>query len=76
MAHFLPLCVMRHVYWKHCLNRDFSPQRAKVKHLYDPKVVSPFKVRRTDGESALDILEGQVKTPSRVLNGKVKFRAA
>ena len=41
-----------------------------------PKVISPFKVRRTDGENALDILEGQVKAPSRVLDGKVKFRAA
>lgn len=41
----------------------------------DPKVVSPFKVGRADGENALDILEGQLEALSRVLDGKGKFRA-
>lgn len=43
--------------------------------MYDPKVVSPFKVGRADGENALDILEGQFEAPSRVLVGKGKSRA-
>ena len=38
-----------------------GPQRAKVKHLYDPEVVCVFKVGQADGENALDILEWQPK---------------
>ena len=57
------------------MNQELCPHRSKIKCLYDPKGVSPFKVGRADGENAFDILEEQLKAPSRVLDDKDKPRA-
>lgn len=57
------------------MTQELGPQRPRSNTYITHSKVGLFKVGRTDGKNAVDILEGQLKVVCRVLGGKGKFRA-